>query len=256
MNNELGVRFSKIAKVRPFNSTEQLLLSEKICSFLFEHNIVTRQNQHEVYENIVQQIITMFPNEKNNQMAYYYKESNNKNSTGGVLYHKYHTIIKRYKCLKTSEENVVSTADAEIDSNADDNNEGNTDSESVLKALEWLDLNRVPTREFYDKLEMSWRLTSHKRKPSKDLMSKWTHYTMAIGHSLIHIDFKYHFKKAKPFTIHVFKNFLDNEWELLKLEIKSPKYKKDMDNYLLEDDEGKYNFFRKYNFFINFINFV
>lgn len=180
----------------------------------------------------------MFPFEKNSETAYYHKESNQKNSTGGVLYHKYHTITKRYKSLTIPSEGTADVNEFENVSNHF--SEDVLQSEQTMLASEWLDINRCPTSELYDKLHQCWRQTACERKPGQELMSNWTHYKLPIGYTLIDIDFKFNFKKAKRFNSNVFKDFIEHDWEILKLEIKSPTYKKDIDNHLLLVNDGKY----------------
>lgn len=159
--------------MRPFSNHEQLLLTEKICCVLFENGIINRKNSNSVFENIKKQIVEMFPFEKSNEVSYYHKI---KNFTGGVLYHKYQTIKKRYKSLDVAgvvvdNENDTSQSVEEI-----------VDSEQTELALEWLGQNRCPTSHFYDKLNQCWSLTSFKRKPCRELMSIWIHYKLSIGH--------------------------------------------------------------------------
>lgn len=232
LDNEIGKRFGTVSKNRPFSTTEQLLLSEKICMFLFENQILTKINSHEIFTQIVHQIVQKFPFEKNNAAAYYHKESNAKNMVGGVLYNKYSTITKRFnRVLQTSKDEIR----AEEPSTSNDFQQ----NEQQINALKWLDENRCPTSEFYDKLEYCWEITSYARKPDSNLIDSWSQYKLTIGYKLIDIDFNFHFSKNKMFSVNSFRHFVKFDWDILKMEIKSPIFKKQMDNHLFFENEGK-----------------
>lgn len=111
-----------------------------------------------------------------------------------------------------------------------------TQTEQITMALDWLDQNRCPTSDLQDKLQQYWALTVHKRKPSKELMNNWSHYKLPTGYLLIHIDFEFNFKSAKKFNNMIFENFVETDFNILKMEIKSAVYKKVIDNYLVLND--------------------
>lgn len=87
-DNQLGRRFVAISKSRPFTYNEQLLLCEKICTHLYENELLSRPNQHSVFENIVEQITEIFPLEKPNGFVYYHKEKGK-----NAIYNKVYLII-------------------------------------------------------------------------------------------------------------------------------------------------------------------
>lgn len=65
---------------------------------------------------------------------------------GGVLYNKYSTISKRFnRVLQTSKEEIRNDEQPSSSTELQQN-------EHQVSALKWLDENRCPTSEFYDKL--------------------------------------------------------------------------------------------------------
>lgn len=217
-----------------FTGNDRVVISTKIGEYLVNNLIKATPA---VFENVVEQLIDIFPHETDSQYLYYSK--NEKNKPSGLLYVKYAKVYRNNKCILDSTlfEKNINTESDDID---DHNEDVDVDSENVEGALRWLERNRNPTRNQFHELKEHWTLTSFKRNPKFLVdVEQWPHYKLPIGYDLISIDFRYYNQFAAELNRNTTLDFINKLLPNMKSTINSAVYKKKCEDLLEIDNEGE-----------------
>lgn len=228
MNECFNCPLGNLLKSKPhFTKEERTVVATKIGEYLVNNLIKPKPD---MFVEMVNQLIVIFPHESGFEEEYYKKDKNNKPS--GLLFVKYAKAARNNKALIQNVANII-----EIDDDETLDVHVHSENEEISESIEWLERNRNPTRDLSFDLRNHWLKTSQRRFPKSNEIEKWPHYKLTIGYELINIDFKYHFKEATNFGHDDALKFM-GLLPKIKANIKSSQYKARCDSCPNIENEG------------------